>query len=254
MTELLRVEGLSLAFGGLKVAQDISLALGPGDRVALIGPNGAGKTTLVNLMTGALTPSAGRVHLAGADVTRLSMAERVRRGLVRTFQVSRLFRDMTAAENVALAILQRRRRTGDLLSPVRRMREVAAESAELLAVLGIAGIAERRVGEIAYGQQRLLEIAMALALEPRVLLLDEPGAGVPHDETPRILEAIGRLPRDIAVLMIEHDMDLVFRFARRVVVLAAGRIVFEGAPDEVAADPRVREAYLGSYAHARRPA
>jgi branched-chain amino acid transport system ATP-binding protein len=254
VTELLRVENLSMAFGGLAVSRDISLRMAAGDRIALIGPNGAGKTTFVNLVTGALRPTAGRVVLSGEDVTRLGVVERVRRGLVRTFQVTRLFRDLTVAENVSLAILQRRGRTGQVFAQVRRIAEVADEAASLLAALGLAAVAGRPVKEIAYGQQRLVEIAIALALEPKVLLLDEPAAGVPQDEAPRILEALDRLPAAIAVLMIEHDMDLVFRFAKRVVVLAAGQVIFEGSPAEVASDPRVREAYLGSYAHGRRAA
>ena len=254
MSELLRVENLSMAFGGLDVTRDVSLRLAAGDRVALIGPNGAGKTTLVNLVSGVLKPSAGRVLLAGEDVTRHGMVERVRRGLVRSFQVTRLFRHMKVGDTVALAVLQRRGRTGQVLAAARGRPEVEAETAEILAALGLNPIAAREVREIAYGQQRLLELAIALALRPKILLLDEPAAGVPHEEAPRILDAIERLPPDIAVLMIEHDMDLVFRFAKRVVVLAAGAIIFEGAPHEVAADAKVREAYLGSYAHGRHAA
>jgi branched-chain amino acid transport system ATP-binding protein len=254
MTELLRIEGLTKSFGGLAVTQDVSLVMNSGDRVALIGPNGAGKTTFVNLVTGALQPTSGRVVLAGQDITRLSMVERVRRGLVRSFQVTRLFREMTVRENVTLAVLQRQRRTGRLFADAGRIPDARSEAVGLLHILGIQSLSERQVREIAYGQQRLLEIAIALALRPKVLLLDEPAAGVPHEESPRILEAINGLPSDIAVLMIEHDMDLVFRFARRVVVLAAGQVIFEGAPTEVSADPQVREAYLGSYAHGRRAA
>jgi branched-chain amino acid transport system ATP-binding protein len=254
MTELLRIEGLTKSFGGLAVTRDVSLALAAGDRVALIGPNGAGKTTFVNLVTGALEPTSGRVILAGEDVTGSSMVQRVRRGLVRSFQVTRLFRGMTVRENVTLAILQRQGRTRRLFADAGRIADARAEAEGLLRLLAIQVLAERQVREIAYGQQRLLEIAIALALRPKVLLLDEPAAGVPQDESPRILEAINGLPSGIAVLMIEHDMDLVFRFARRVVVLAAGEIIFQGEPSEVAADPRVREAYLGSYAHGSRAA
>ena len=249
MTELLRVEGLSRSFGGLVVASDISMALAAGERVALIGPNGAGKTTFVNLVTGALRPSAGRILLAGEDVTAASDVERVRRGLVRSFQVTRLFGDMTVSEHVALAILQRERQTHRMFSDLWRVDTVADEAQALLGELGIAGIGRLRVREVAYGQQRLLELALALALRPKVLLLDEPAAGVPQSEAPRVIEALDTLPAGIAVLMIEHDMDLVFRFARRVAVLAAGRLIFAGTPAEVAADARVREAYLGSYTH-----
>ncbi len=247
MSPLLRVETLSKSFGGLVVAADIDLALAAGDRVALIGPNGAGKTTFVNLVTGVLAPSSGRIFLGEEEVTRLSDIERARRGLVRSFQVTRLFRDMTAREHLELAILQRERRTGGLLSDIAAMHDVAAEVEALLEALNLDPVAESRAAEIAYGQQRMLEIALALALKPKVLLLDEPAAGVAQSEIPRILATLEALPRDIAVLMIEHDMDLVFRFASRVAVLAGGRLIFTGTPGEIAADPQVREAYLGSY-------
>ena len=251
MSELFRVEGLSKSFGGLVVSRNISLVLPPGERLALIGPNGAGKTTFVNLVTGQLRPSAGRVVLNGEDVTGLGAVRRVRRGLVRTFQVTRLFSDLTPEEHVTLTVLQREGRASRILARFRGDSEVSGEVAGILGALGLAEVARRKVREIAYGQQRLLEIAIALALKPKVLLLDEPAAGVPSSDTPRIEAALERLPPGLAVLMIEHDMDLVFRFARRVVVLAAGEIIFEGPPSEVAANTKVREAYLGNYAHAR---
>jgi branched-chain amino acid transport system ATP-binding protein len=254
MSDLLRIEGLVKSFGGLTVSRNLSLTLAPGERMALIGPNGAGKTTLVNLVTGQFKPDAGRVLLNGEDVTRLGPVGRVRKGLVRTFQVTRLFPEMTPQDHVTLAILQREGKAGGILARFPGNRAVADEADDVLGVLGLREVARRRVSEIAYGQQRLLEIAIALALKPKVLLLDEPAAGVPSSDTPRIEEAIARLPESLAVLMIEHDMDLVFRFARRVVVLAAGEIIFEGRPSEVAADTRVREAYLGSYANGRRVA
>jgi branched-chain amino acid transport system ATP-binding protein len=251
MSELFRVEGLSKSFGGLVVSRNISLGLPPGERLALIGPNGAGKTTFVNLVTGQLKPSAGRVVLNGEDVTSLSAVRRVRKGLVRTFQVTRLFSDLTPEEHVTLTVLQRQGKASRILARFHGDSAVSDEVAGILATLGLLDVARRKVGEIAYGQQRLLEIAIALALKPKVLLLDEPAAGVPSSDTPRIEGALERLPPGLAVLMIEHDMDLVFRFARRVVVLAAGEIIFEGPPSEVAAHPKVREAYLGNYAHAR---
>jgi branched-chain amino acid transport system ATP-binding protein len=254
MTELLNVEHVSRSFGGLVVAADVSLSLSAGDRVALIGPNGAGKTTLVNLVTGALAPSAGCIRLQGEEITALRDLERVRRGLVRTFQITRLFHDMTVCEHVGLAILQRERKTARLFADFWRNTGIAAEAQALLEELGLAAIASRRVAEIAYGEQRLLEIALALALKPKVLLLDEPAAGVPRGESDLILRVLERLPTYLAVMMIEHDMDLVFRFARRVIVLAAGRIICEGAPAQVAADSTVRKAYLGSFADGRRSA
>ncbi|GAA4170557.1 ABC transporter ATP-binding protein [Shinella granuli] len=251
MNAIFDVRNLKRTFGGLAVTNDVSLSMAPGDRVALIGPNGAGKTTFVNLVTGNLLPNSGSVALGGEDVTRLGPTERVRRGLVRSFQVTRLFSEMTPEEHVALAILQREGRTGRMFASHRAMPDVMDEVHALLARLGIAHLARHRVSEIAYGQQRLLELALALALKPRVLLLDEPAAGVPQSDTARIEQAIADLPADLAVLMIEHDMDLVFRFARRVVVLAAGEIIFDGSPDAVTKDARVRQAYLGSYAYAR---
>lgn len=251
MSAVFQVEHLKKSFGGLAVTQDVSIALQPGDRVALIGPNGAGKTTFVNLVTGLIRPDSGMVLLAGEDITRLSQTARVKKGLVRSFQVTRLFSEMTPEEHVALAILQRQGRSGRLFGHFQSMPDVTAEARRLLATLGIEGVATRRVSEIAYGQQRLLEIALALALKPKVLLLDEPAAGVPQSDTPRIEAALADLPPDLAVLMIDHDMDLIFRFAKRVIVLAGGAVIFDGLPKDVTANSRVREAYLGSYADAR---
>ena len=251
MTELLRIDGMSKSFGGLAVSHDINLTMNAGDRVALIGPNGAGKTTFINLVTGALEPAAGKIFLSGEDVTTLSMEARVKRGLIRSFQVTRLFKNRTVGENLVLAVLQRQGRTGQLFASARGKADTEREVEDLLSLLGIGDLINHQVSCIAYGQQRLLEIALALALRPKVLLLDEPAAGVPQDESPRILAAINGLPKDIAVLMIEHDMNLVFKFSTRVVVLAAGQIIFEGKPSDVSTNDQVREAYLGSYAHGR---
>jgi branched-chain amino acid transport system ATP-binding protein len=245
MTPVFAVERLNKAFGGLAVTQDVSLSLQPGDRVALIGPNGAGKTTFVNLVTGHLKPDAGKVMLGGADVTRASPTVRVRRGLVRSFQVTRLFADMTPQEHVALAVLQRQGRSGRMFGHFSTAPEVVEEAGALLATLGLEGVAGRRASEIAYGQQRLLEIALALATKPKVLLLDEPAAGVPREESSELFSAITSLSQDITVLFIEHDMELVFRLASRIIVMVSGGILLEGTPDEISADPRVREVYLG---------
>lgn len=245
------VRDLTKSFGGLVVTDHVSLSMAPGDRVALIGPNGAGKTTFVNLVTGMLAPDAGTVVIGGKDAARLDAIGRVKAGLVRSFQVTRLFQDMTPAEHLALAILQREGSALRMRGDFRAMPEVMAEIGALAERLGLAALLDRPVREIAYGQQRLLEIALALALKPKILLLDEPAAGVPQSDTGLIEQALADLPSDLAVLMIEHDMDLVFRFARRVIVLAAGGIIFDGSPDAVTRDARVREAYLGSYAHAR---
>jgi branched-chain amino acid transport system ATP-binding protein len=251
MSTVFQAQKLNKSFGGLTVAKDISISMAQGDRVALIGPNGAGKTTFINLVTGHLKPDSGVVTLGGVDVTGHSPTRRVRQGLVRSFQVTRLFSDMSPIEHVALAVLQRTGRSGRLLGNFQAMPDVMAEVNEILHTLGLEHIATRKVSEIAYGQQRLLEIALTLALKPNVLLLDEPAAGVPQSDTARIEAALAGLPADLAVLMIDHDMDLVFRFAKRVVVLAAGAIIFDGSPQDVTKDARVREAYLGNYADAR---
>ena len=247
---LFDVRNLRKNFGGLAVTDDVSLSLEKGDRVALIGPNGAGKTTFVNLVTGQIKPHSGMVHLDGEDVTTASPTRRVKLGLVRSFQVTRLFSEMTPVEHVALALLERLGRSGNIFSDYRGMPDVVAETAEILGLLNLQEIARTPVSELAYGQQRLLEIALAMALRPKVLLLDEPAAGVPGSDTVLIEEALARLPSDLAILMIDHDMDFVFRFASRVVVLAAGAIIFDGTPAEVSRDALVREAYLGSYADA----
>lgn len=254
MSAVFEVLRLKKAFSGLTVTNDVSLSMAAGDRVALIGPNGAGKTTFVNLVTGTLRPDSGEVRLGGESVTGIDAIGRVRRGLVRSFQVTRLFQEMSAAEHVALAILRRDGRAGRMVGHYLAMPAVMNEVSELLSTLGLTALMHRPVSEIAYGQQRLVEIAIALALKPKVLLLDEPAAGVPQSDTGRIEQALADLPADLAVLMIEHDMDLVFRFAKRVIVLAAGTIIFDGSPGDVTKDARVREAYLGSYADAGRAA
>jgi len=241
----LETQGLCKSFGALPVASDINFRLENGARHALIGPNGAGKTSFVNLVTGMLRPSTGRILLGGQDITLLSQAARVKRGLVRTFQISALFRRLTLLENVTLAIAEREGRAGDLLRPAGRHRKVIEEGYALLETLGLAADALRPVNELAYGRQRLADIAVSLALEPKVLLLDEPAAGVPSGETGAIIDIIERLPADIAFLIIEHDMDLVFRLANRITVLVQGSVLLEGPPADIAADAQVRQVYLG---------
>jgi branched-chain amino acid transport system ATP-binding protein len=241
----LETRRLAKSFGALTVASAIDFRLDPGARHALIGPNGAGKTSFVNLVTGTLPPSSGQILLDGADVTALSQASRVKRGLVRTFQITQLFRGLSVLENVVLAVCERRGVGGGLWRPAGHHRAAIEEAYAHLEGLGLADHAPRPVASLAYGQQRLVEIAVALALEPTVLLLDEPAAGVPLGETGHIVEAIAGLPADLALLIIEHDMDLVFRLATRITVLVQGRILVEGAPAEIAADPEVRQVYLG---------
>jgi branched-chain amino acid transport system ATP-binding protein len=241
----LETKGLCKSFGALPVASDIDFRLESGARHALIGPNGAGKTSFVNLVTGVLAPSAGGILLGGEDITRLSQAARVKRGLVRTFQISALFRRLTLLENVTLAIAEREGTAGDPVRPAGRYRQVIEEGHALLQTLGLAAEALRPVNELAYGRQRLADIAVSLALKPKVLLLDEPAAGVPSGETGAIIDMIERLPADLAFLIIEHDMDLVFRLANRITVLVQGSILLEGPPQDIAANAQVRQVYLG---------
>ena len=241
----LETRGLCKSFGALQVANSIDFRLERGARHALIGPNGAGKTSFVNLVTGALAPSAGQVLIDGTEVTDLPQSERVKRGLARTFQVTALFRRLTALENVTLGIAEREGVADDLFWPSRRHQRIIEEAYALLESLDLADDALRPVNMLAYGRQRLVEIAVSLALAPKVLLLDEPAAGVPSGESGTIIEVIERLPPEIALLIIEHDMDLVFRVAQRITVMVQGGVLVEGRPEEIARDPEVRRVYLG---------
>ena len=245
MTELLQVNQLCRSFGALQVTRNVSFSLAQGDRIALIGPNGAGKTSLVNLISGSLRASSGTVRFKGRDVTALDQAERARLGLIRTYQVTRLFRAMTVADNVRLALLQRARQSMRMFRPVAEMRELEEKTQRVLQLLQLADRHGTAVDRLAYGEQRLVEIALAIALEPQVLLLDEPAAGVPQGESHVIFSALSRLPGEMAVMLIEHDMDLVFRFAKEIVVLVAGAVMLRGTPAQVAQDDRVRQLYLG---------
>ena len=245
----LEARGLARNFGALIATDDVSFAIQPGARQALIGPNGAGKTTLINLLTGVIRPTAGQVLLQGRDVTGLPSSARVRMGLTRTFQINQLFPDLTAAESLALAISERNGFGADFWRVAGNQPAIVAEIEDLLTRFGLEAELDQPTRKLAYGKQRLLEIALALAARPRVLLLDEPAAGVPEEERQDILAALAALPADVAILLIEHDMDLVFSFASRISVLVAGRLLTEGAPEEIAADERVRAVYLGEDAH-----
>ncbi len=245
MTAMLETRGLDKHFGGLHVTKAVSLQLQAGDRVALIGPNGAGKTTLVNLISGVLTPSGGEIRLAGENVTGRTQAQRVRAGLARTFQITTLAPHLPVQRQVELALFEREGLTGRAWRSIDGYPVLADEARSLLRVFGLGDQAGLATERLAYGEQRLVEMALALALRPRVLLLDEPMAGVPQSDGARLLAALDTLPRDLAVLIIEHDMDLVFRFARRIIVLADGAVLADGTPEQIRNDPAVRTAYLG---------
>ena len=248
MTAVLDVSGLYKRFGALPVSSDIHLTLERGARHALIGPNGAGKTTLINLITGALTPDAGTVRLEGRDITRLSPEARVTRGLARTFQINQLFTGLTVLENVTLSIAERSGLGSNLWHRASRASQAIDEAMDLLQKLKLEDDALTVIRELPYGRQRLVEIAITLGQNPKVLLLDEPAAGVPSAESHIILDVISDLPDEIAILIIEHDMEVVFSFADRISVMVGGSILVEGTPDEIARDPEVRAVYLGEAA------
>ena len=245
MVLALETRGLVKRFGGLVATRDVSLQLPVGARHALIGPNGAGKTTFVNQLTGVLTPSSGTILLAGEEITRLKPEARVRRGIARTFQISQLFRSLTVAENLGIAVNEQRgtgyRAWTDFAHDGEARREIEALAHEF----GLEALLDARISELAYGRQRLVEIALAFACRPRVLLLDEPAAGVPEAERDALLATIARLPADVAILLIEHDMDLVFSFARDITVLVEGGVLTSGPAEQVANDARVKAVYLG---------
>jgi branched-chain amino acid transport system ATP-binding protein len=246
---VLQTLGLEKRFGGIVASNSVSLKVEKGARHALIGPNGAGKTTLINLLTGVLRPTAGRILLDDRDITRLSAHRRVKLGITRTFQINQLFGDLTPLETVALAVSERLGYGGDWRHRFDTRPRLVEEVVEILANFRLADVMDERTAILPYGKQRLLEIAVAVASLPRVLLLDEPAAGVPEGERHVILDIVAALPADVTVLLIEHDMDVVFKFARRISVLVNGAIFVEGAPEEVARDPRVREVYLGEAVH-----
>jgi ABC-type branched-subunit amino acid transport system ATPase component len=245
MTVVLETAGLTKAFGAFVAVNDVALKVEQGSRHALIGPNGAGKTTLVNLLTGVLPATSGTILLDGEPIGALAPHVRVEKGIARTFQVNQLFPDLTPLETVGLAISERRGGGGRWWQRLGADSAVVNEAAEILARMRLADVMTMPIRHLAYGKLRLLEIAVALACRPRLLLLDEPAAGVPESERHEILEIVACLPDDVTVLLIEHDMDLVFSFADRISVLVQGALFAEGPPGEIAADPRVRTVYLG---------
>ncbi|HEY7239436.1 MAG TPA: ABC transporter ATP-binding protein [Burkholderiales bacterium] len=242
---MLSTRNVNKKFGSLIVAENISFSLPKGVRYALIGPNGAGKTTLINLITGMVAPDSGEILLADENVAALKPYQRVRRGLARTFQINTLFPHLTALESVTLAVLERAGHAHNWWRALPSFSAATDEAVSILTSLNLQKILDRETRELAYGQQRLLEIALALATRPKALLLDEPAAGVPKGESAELFTAVEGLSSEITVLFIEHDMDVVFRFASRILVMVGGRILVQGTPDEIARDPRVREVYLG---------
>ncbi|MGF6735058.1 ABC-type branched-subunit amino acid transport system ATPase component [Paraburkholderia youngii] len=245
MTIALQTFNLIKRFGGLVATNDVSIAVEKGARQALIGPNGAGKTTLINQLTGVLSPSSGRIELEGYDITSLSVHKRARAGLVRTFQINQLFKHMTPAESLSVAISERDGLGARFWRALGQRGEIMDEVASLLEQCKLLDVMSRETRVLPYGKQRLLEIALALAAKPRVLLLDEPVAGVPDGERREILNTVAALPDDVTILLIEHDMDLVFSFANRISVLVSGGLLTEGACADIARDPRVKAVYLG---------
>ncbi len=245
MQPVLSVRGLNKSFGALVVAQSIDVDLAPGARVGLIGPNGAGKTSFVNLLTGFLKPDSGTIQLGGTSIESSSPEKRVQRGLARTHQINTLLRETSMRDNVAIAIAEREKFAWRMMRYASQWRRCLDEGQALLDAMGIGMVGDRTVRELPYGQQRLLEIAIALALKPRVLLLDEPAAGVPSAEAHHIHEALAGLPEAMAILIIEHDMDVIFRFAQEIIVLVQGRVLVRDEPAKIAANPEVRAVYLG---------
>jgi len=242
---ILETIGLEKRFGGITAAHDVSLAIEKGARHALIGPNGAGKTTVVNLLTGMLRPTAGSILLDGNDITGLLPYQRVRLGIARTFQINQLFMDLTPLESIGQAISERLGTGAQWWRVIGSSPAVTGEIVEILERFRLTDVMHARTAILPYGKQRLLEIALAFACRPRVLLLDEPAAGVPEAERHELLATIEALPKEVTVLLIEHDMDLVFSFADRISVLVNGGLLVDGAPEEVAHDPRVKAVYLG---------
>ena len=242
---VLETQSLVKKFGGITATDHVSLKLVQGARHALIGPNGAGKTTLINLMTGVLPATSGKIILEGQDISQLAPHLRVKQGLVRTFQINQLFDSMTPLETLAMVISQQKGWGGKLWKPLGYQADVVNRAEELLELFHLQGVHDQVTSQMPYGKRRLLEMAIALACEPRVLLLDEPVAGVPAGEREELLKTVAGLPKEVSVLLIEHDMDLVFDFAETITVLVNGAVLTEGRPQEIANDDRVKAVYLG---------
>ncbi len=242
----LEVIGLRKAFGGLAVTQDVSLVVQAGERRLIIGPNGAGKTTLFNQISGDLRPNSGQIRLFGTDITWLPPYKRAHRGLSRTYQIITLFADDTIAHNVSLGLLGLRPTRWQMWSPLSRYPDIMTEARRALDAVGLLQLADHPISDIAYGERRRVELAVALAQRPRVLLLDEPLAGLSNAERSTVKTLIAGIPRETTVVMIEHDMDTALDLAETVTLLNYGRVIVDGARDVVVADVRTREVYLGT--------
>ena len=246
LPSVLITDQLVMRFGGIMATNHVSLDLKQGARHALIGPNGAGKTTLINLLTGVLQPTEGRIQLQGEDITHMPAHHRVQRGLVRTFQISQLFDTLTPLETLRMVVSHQQGRSTAWWATLGANKAVNQRAESLLEQFHLTEVMHRPTRILAYGKRRLLEIAIALACEPRVLLLDEPVAGVPAGEREELLQTVAALPADVSILLIEHDMDLVFSFANRMTVLVNGTVLTEGDPEQIANDPEVKAVYLGT--------
>lgn len=243
--EGLRVEGLSKDFGGVHVLSDVSFSVKVGERLAIIGPNGAGKTTLFNLINGQLPPTSGRIYWWGQDITTMATHGRAHLGQGRSFQIISLFLNITVLDNTLITLHGTKRSRFQMLRPTNGYKHLLTKAQEVLTAVALWEKKDEMVKNIAYGEQRRLEIALTLALEPKLLLLDEPSCGLTSVESADIIGMIGKLGGDIAVLFVAHDMDLVFGMAERIIVIHYGKVIADGIPEEIKADPRVKEIYMG---------
>ncbi len=245
MTPALHIEHLKKSFGGLPATNDVSLQVMPGERRLIIGPNGAGKTTLFNLITGDLPRDSGTIRLFGEEVAHLKPHQRAHRGLARTYQIITLFAQDTLEHNLVLALLGLKRLRWSAFRPLANEAGLREEAREMLKVMGLDHLAHRRISELAYGEKRRAEIAMALAQKPKLLLLDEPLAGLSREERVNVMQLVAGISREVTLVMIEHDMDSALELAERITLLHYGSVIVEGTRAEVVSDPRTREVYLG---------
>jgi branched-chain amino acid transport system ATP-binding protein len=245
MTAALELVEVTRRYGQLRAVDSVTLEVEAGSRHGLIGPNGAGKSTLFHLISGTVRPSSGRIRFLGLDVTRRGAHRRTRLGMGRTFQHSSLFDELTARENVAMAAQQQLGHARNAVLPTRRFGDVDARAEELLELVGLADLGAAEAGSLSYGHRRQLEVALALATEPRLLLLDEPTAGMSRDEAHEFMALIGGLPKGLTLMIVEHDMDVVFELATMISVLDAGQLIASGPPEEIRTSTLVQEAYLG---------